>query len=559
MKTDIGGKRLGSGNRMEVNLRNYERSSHNLDYVWRNTQSPGTLVPFMSLVGLPGDTFDIDIASHILTHPTVGPLFGSYKFQADIFVVPIRLYHKDLHNNKLEIGNNMSQIKLPVVKGGFTGEYEFTPPVLPTDFAYQSIEEEVSISSSSLFAYLGKRHWGKAIVHAGQESLSNPVLVNWVVEDSFNAVPILGYYDIFKNYYANKQEKYAYHISGLPNAGSFLEAFELSNIDKIRELIYLNSLDTGEPFIINQPLYPKPYYQLIERMRFPQGGLCVKTYQSDLFNNYMNTEWLDGGLGINEITTIDTSEGLTMDTLAITKKIYDMLNRIAISGGSYEDWLEAVYTHDYITRAEIPIYQGGMSTEIVFQEVVSQSATEEQPLGTLGGRGTQIGDKGGLVRVKIDEPSYIIGICSITPRIDYSQGNTWDTYALKNMSNLHVPALDGIGFQELITQQMIGDDYFIDSEDNKVTMNSIGKQPAWINYMTNYNQTYGNFAEGENEAFMVLNRGFNRALGLSTYIDPRAFNGAFAQTDINAMNFWVQLGMKIVARRKISAKIIPNL
>ena len=38
-------------------------------------------------------------------------------------------------------------------------------------------------------------------------------------------------------------------------------------------------------------------------------------------------------------------------------------------------------------------------------------------------------------------------ITSITPRIDYSQGNDWDTY-LETMDDWHKPALDGIGYQD---------------------------------------------------------------------------------------------------------------
>ena len=60
-----------------------------------------------------------------------------------------------------------------------------------------------------------------------------------------------------------------------------------------------------------------------------------------------------------------------------------------------------------------------MSSEIQFQEVVSNSAAEGEPLGTLAGRGTQVGKKGGKITVKISEPAYIIGLCSITPRVDY--------------------------------------------------------------------------------------------------------------------------------------------
>ena len=67
---------------------------------------------------------------------------------------------------------------------------------------------------------------------------------------------------------------------------------------------------------------------------------------------------------------------LELDTLILAKKVYNMLNRIAISGGTYNDWIETVYTTDYVSRSEIPEYQGGMSSEIQFQEVVSNSATE---------------------------------------------------------------------------------------------------------------------------------------------------------------------------------------
>ena len=44
---------------------------------------------------------------------------------------------------------------------------------------------------------------------------------------------------------------------------------------------------------------------------------------------------------------------------------------------------------------------------------------------------------------------------SLTPRIDYSQGNDWDIH-LKTWNDFHKPALDGIGFQDLITEQMHG-------------------------------------------------------------------------------------------------------
>ena len=71
----------------------------------------------------------------------------------------------------------------------------------------------------------------------------------------------------------------------------------------------------------------------------PQCGLLLKTYQSDIFTNWINSEWIDGENGISVITAISTEGNkFTIDQLNLSKKVYDMLNRIAISGGTYRDW-----------------------------------------------------------------------------------------------------------------------------------------------------------------------------------------------------------------------------
>ena len=245
-----------------------------------------------------------------------------------------------------------------------------------------------------------------------------------------------------------------------------------------------------------------------------------------------------------------------------------MLNRIAVSGGSYDDWLDAVYTHDRYKAIESPMYMGGLIKELVFQEVISNAATEQgntsQPLGTLAGRGIlSRKHKGGKVVIKVDEPSYIMGIVSLTPRIDYSQGNNWDMN-LKTMDDFHKPALDEIGFQELLTDQMAAWDTVFDPITEEFTFRSAGKQPAWLNYMTNINKTYGNFAIEDNQMFMTLNRRYEYENGtgikdLTTYIDPSKYNFVFAEQAIDSQNFWAQIAVNITARRKMSAKLMPNL
>ena len=132
-------------------------------------------------------------------------------------------------------------------------------------------------------------------------------------------------------------------------------------------------------------------------------------------------------------------------------KVYKLLNRVAVSGGTYDDWLNAVYTKERIKGVESPMYHGSLIKELAFQEVISNADTTDNPLGTLAGRGrlTQK-HKGGKMVVKVEEPSYIMGIFSLTPRIDYSQGNKWDML-LETLDDLHKPQLDAIGFQDLVT------------------------------------------------------------------------------------------------------------
>ena len=362
-----------------------------------------------------------------------------------------------------------------------------------------------------------------------------------------------------------------------------LEPFPLRNIDDMRlELLSAHTLGTGFSIGTGQQWNEHsgasedgmPYCKLWEMQQVdgkykplnsnPLNGLVVKTYQSDIYNNWVNTEWIDGENGIAEITAISTASGsIKIDSINLAEKLYNMLNRVAVSDGSYEGWQDAVYTETPRRHIESPVYLGGMSSEIIFEEIVQTSQGDtENPLGSLGGKGTLIKRKGGHVTVKCNEACFIIGIVSLTPRINYCQGNEFYMTDLMSMDDFHKPALDGIGFQNLIGERLAWWDTEIDEHGNAVR-STIGKIPAWMEYMTAVDKCYGDFAETEGKGFMTLLRDYtrreNEIQDATTYIDPRKYNYAFAVTDIEAQNFWVQIYSEIKARRLMSAKQIPNL
>ena len=110
-----------------------------------------------------------------------------------------------------------------------------------------------------------------------------------------------------------------------------------------------------------------------------------------------------------------------------------------------------------------------------------------------------------------------------------------------------------------------------------IEYDSYGKQPAWLHYMTAVNELHGDFCEENKAQTMVLARKFhanaldeiNRTkedrefgsniVNFTSYINPSEYNYAFADSSLTAQNFWVQIGITEIVRRKMSAKIMPNL
>ena len=650
----IGKNTLGDNNKMRVRLREYDMSSQNLSYVFRSTMGVGMLVPFMKIVCQKGDIFDIKLTNKTMTHPTLGPLFGSFKLQHFIFTAGFRLYNSWLHNNRTGIGMKMSDIKFPTVLRG----------------AGADKNNLIKHNPSSLYAYLGWK--GSKQKNTGKAAAKQ-------------AVPWLMYLDIFKNYFANTQEDNFYIITGNteasitidqqnetretiqvgtdaeiiwqipmddsakltagssvkdyanfwksvkirfynPSNGALKESYvnyltsnsttkEITT-DKIStifsgsnslagyttiqgiyvgsfpgdETLYRNSLNTilkeqkletldkirdeilktpGNQALMlensTDPNVKSLFNEIRNASKNKLGGLVLKTYDSDIFNNWVKTDWIDGENGISKVTALKPDEDgtITMDALNLQQKVYNMLNRIAVSGGTYRDWLETVYTAGrYLDRPETPVFQGGMSQMIEFDEVVATTGNAEgQVLGELAGRGySRQPNTSGRLHFQVEEPGYVMGIMAITPIIDYSQGNDFDLNLL-TMDDLHKPALDGIGYQDLMNEQRAW--WTAEQDGTTIVDTTPGKTVAWIDYMTNFNRTFGNFAAGESEDFMVLNRNYekgatNEIANGSTYINPQEHIDIFADTAIDSQNFWVQTACEITRRGNYSAKQIPN-
>lgn len=772
IKKTIGGENIGGGKKTQVEMHGYERANHDLSMINRLSLAPGELIPIYCNVAQTGDDWEFGINAAVRTLPTQMALFGTFQLQIHFFVCPIRLYNAALHNNGINLGNNMNQVVYPSIQIPVT-----TPPNMKGGTQNLTAWEwqKQNIHPSSLLNYMGITNPGSC--------KTNPVQYGQnITYRYFNSAPILAYWDIFKNYYSNKQEENAYYVGAeiektatetvkstfIPEIGvsvigyksangtliestaassfsqnlrtalwgasptdytplyiagteakivlgmtgerdtinnlndigitfvgtpgktpaviqvtggnilngmqisgtnkyqgildinnienainSFLDTmtaptatindfieknngrkavkigpiinklswttgglneikgmsiiqFPLINLDKARGYILKNFFEGEQVEITNDQtktgygyINYKPYSDLaavaeIQKKdpdnnntqyrefkplnQLPQNGIALRRHLNDMYHCWLDSDTVKR---IENSTSAAVQNGqMSIATLILAEKMYKQKNRIEMSGGTYEDWKEAVYGIKQDHMSEMPMFIGGYSAEIVFDEVVSTSESTNpdgsiNALGTMGGRGTLNGKNGGRFDMKFTEDCYIMGIASIVPRVDYSQGNKW-FYQLQNNDQLHKPQLDAIGFQNLIGDWMCGADTQVpltgDSnyEDNKWGITQVyAKQPAWINYMTAVNEAHGDFADPDKAMFMTLNRQYeteNNSDGsvaqikdFTAYIDPRKYNYAFADTTIEAQNFWLQVAVNVEPRRKVSAKVMPNL
>lgn len=773
MKINFGGERLYSGNKMEVRMHDYYRSTHNLSKVVRTSMAPGTVVPIWSRIAINGDRFEIDLDTLVMTLPTIGPMFGTAEMDIAVFQWPIRLGVGVLHNNAVKIGMQMSQVKMPTisfwplnksdVNRGIIGENKTNPSSLCQylgirdlgqvtnktqttagrdlcglkflaywDFYKQYLankqEDNAKMISSTnhkeLFDRVEYSKSGTDISGASVQTLKLPVpmnidnsdyLVNMTKTDSptnkwkegeyvnllykggaiestdenqifvvlqktdlsYHIFPLTAFIEprvvettkitseqkateqrgtnspqtdwifshLSKGENKGKRENLLIKTGGVMNMTSATKIgmyckikfdtetypdliqymnknneigiaglavptdsklpynvtgydiidFPLDNIDKAREKVLRNcgigesvritGVETGQPqdidfepyktnaaYIETEPEGGIPRY--IHNYTAPMNGLGIACYKSDLFNNWVRSEWIDGENSVGAVSAAQIVDGkLNMDTLNLSQHIYNQLTRVAVCDGTYEGWQEASYGEKALRRAESPIYLGGCKTDIYFEDVVSTANTEtamqgSTPLGTLAGKGASGKTRGGKIDVKVKEPSVLMAVAWITPHVDYSQGNNWEMTELKSMEDLHKPEFDSIGFQDLLTETMIGGSAIITENGDRIQM-AVGKQPAFIQYQTDINECYGDFADPDKAMFMTFNRQYSMKADnerniltpsdITTYINPTLFNQNFADSDLESQNFWVQIALKIKARRKMSAHIIPNL
>lgn len=590
---------------LDVKFPEPNHSNFNLGRKVTFSADVGYLIPCYVEEVLASSYKRLDLESLIQCNATVAPVMGSFTCKVDAYFVPIRIYHQHLLNN------DRSNI--------FSDDFQFHYfPFLFHDHTYTDYNGNYHTSSNlfcqatSLLEYLGyfPHGWNSA----SWTGSSSPLRLS--------AYPFIGYFDIFRNYYANPyDENVPFRVN---NALQYDDVDSVSPSDGFCKLKYFdifvnniraNSINSsGQPTAVNVfnsfnffmefnyktnddpasyictvPLFSQQI--LREDNNYPSTldashyGLLRRTYKDDYFNARITPNFVEY---LKEQSRVQIQNGtFDITQLRLANRIAKYVDKLGFSDSRFGSWLKAHFGTRLNDRLDIPQFLGSMSTSLVFNDVVSNAqtgnndvVTSNQALGSRAGLGSgYMKNNGPFVEFKAVEPGYIICLFSIIPNVSYTQGIR-KLYLKTRFADIYTPEFDAVGYQDLHTFEMSALGFNLSPgqtstlpQINVANWNTVeGKHPAWIEYMTAIDESHGLMQIYGQYGYWVLNRPFDRnayyssesdpsrvpQMDTSTYIYPEYFTNIFA-VNRNIDNFQVQMRWYDKTSQPMSKQVLPRL
>ena len=642
-----------------------KRSNFNLGRVNRFTADVGWLIPCYVEEVLPNSYKRLDLEGLIQTNATVAPLMGSFKIKVDAFFIPRRLYHQhlDLNNIRPNFSDDFEYhtFDTPCTRNALVSLTNNELSLRSTPFTNTvsrfelSVLDEVTgtlersthlqVAPSSLLDYLGMLPVG----FTGDQ---------WSVPIKLDGLPFVGYFDIFRNYYANPHDQmvpfrvrnFSSDAFGLPSVSDdysqdrfvSLSAFDsfIANIVKgsLNNAGGPHSLNVLYQFLTNITFSDKTFYtaqsgsapiRAYEQYNCPplyagqlvSSGIITdsgaSTYASDTrdgrhfgllrrtyMDDYFNSRFLNSFVSYLESSSVvqvnDNTFNITQ--LRLANRIAKYVDKSIFSDSRFGSWIKAHFGVKTNQKLCIPQFLGSITSNIVFNDIYSSAqtgnggVTDNEALGSRASLGQgYLKSKGSFVEFEATEPGVVMCLFSIIPYVSYFQGIK-KMYLKTNFSDMYTPEMDAVGYDDLQKLELCAvPNYFqvfgdtnsmgttITSINPDVYNVSIGKHPAWIEYMTSYDECHGMMAQRNQYGYWLLNRPFAPysydpvytggdttgapislnpstldVMEASTYINPDYFNTIFA-VDRFTDNFQVQLRFFDKTKQPMSKQILPHL
>lgn len=528
-------------------------SHHNRSHYFDTSMAPGLLYPLAVIPVNANEEHRIDVESLINTQALLSPLYGSYQLQISAFFAGISLYVPQLWHNATMVDS--VGVRLNV----------YTPYFNFNDTA--AMGSTAPLSSSHLLAYLGH---GVGEVFITPDSTTRPI-------SRVNAIPLLMYYDIFRNYFANRQEEDYYAVSQVEDGKVTLGALKLDGLDQI----FTDLPKKGGDITKLLQFFGAQSVLDGAKTSLPLFGLLTTCFPKDRMTVFLNDKFVTS----NKIDTRVMVENgnFQIDQLVTAKKLWDSSVKDRMISPTFKDWVRAHFGVTPKIMDDIPTYLGSSYSDLYFEDIRATANgyaadAEGNPVSNY------LGDKASsgkgyvhsrMIRCFADRPGYIMVLARLVPRPKYYQfAERYTQY--RSLSDLFRPEYNGIGLQDALVSDFnvsmdhVNSGNFDSNKYLSAFTTAVGKHPAWIEYMTAVDKIRGTFCTTEKS--WVLARDFalhNDDQSVNTYpvdmpfptsyINPGEWNQPFAVQDLTAQNFLAQFYIKHTLRSTVSKRLLPWL
>lgn len=595
-----------------------KRSWFDRSHINRFSMSPGVIYPIFCEEIIPNSFVKLNFKDLVKSDPLLGSLYGSFRMSYQAFFVPSRLYNYALDSNKYAPLNSST---------GQPFDDSF-----PTFSPYQYMENysyptTIKAPRGGLLDMLGY--------------FPADIMVTLPEDMRLNAIPLIAYYDICRSYYVNNQNSnlpilLSQRVGSLGIEGDtetindtyanwqyVSNDVSLSALSETINSIYLgqdNFIDILSSFTNFTPLLSS--YEFEEagihingntsqefiayvpkianhRIASPHNGYCVRPYDDTYFSVALNENYVD----VSNSVSVNIVDGkLYTNQLYRVNALQQFVNNnVFFSGNTYGDWLKAHFGIKSNTKLRIPEFLGSYSHNIYFEDIYATASSDGNADNNRVGDRSSVTStsantygKNNFVEFTAQEHGYIMIMCSLVPIPTFSQGQP--KMLLKtSLSDCYSPEFDAVGFQDIFkSEAYLGMDLsnsIVGTGVNNINFQppifenvSIGKQPAWMEYMTSYDRSHGLLASDE-RSYWTLNRNFasveNVSIDASVYFDggvsaqilpfnitfdnndlyikPELFNHMFYNQNPGVDHFYNQVAFDFQVKQPMSKQILPRL
>lgn len=552
-----------------------KRSWFPLKHTHLSSYQPGLVHPDLVQPITGNTTVKLNMSRYIQSAPTVTPVFDTMRVNFRVFFYPQRLCVRGLYGNNYEEVDNIESIEIPqLIMPNFSNENYFGLVLrgsLLNRLGYPS-----GVVGHGNIIPLRKGSYDELLLNGSPALSISDALQNSDLRNSFNASPLIAYFDIWNHYIRNPyvnsipvlQNRFITNSDNdwSPSIFYYSDDFITNAILGIRGVVSVpDSATVRQPssYFLNQANgLPNSYcfggtVPLLDCSNISQFSTLSSLFDAGIDTLVSSTGMLPSNFGEHYQTmfyddeeiekVLDIDLGSTVESFRLGKSVWNRALRTILRGRKFTDWIDVQFGSK-LKMSDHPIFVGSDSMIVSFQDVLNQSSQGDSPLGKAAGAGIR-GGKGHhadrTITFTAQEPGYLMVLVDFVPEVSYSDAlPRWTEY--ETMSSFPMPAYSGRTFQDL----KLSDSTLVYSDGDEFNERVIGKQPLYFDYMCSYNRTSGLFATKPFDGY-TFRREFDiddlqevsdiEEYVRSTYILPTMFDTAFADVGVNGrQNIWMK-------------------